>query len=240
MPPFKDILQKRSKGQRPSSRDSNDYNNSNLEAAPAQEFKFIRSDTHTQELLTPAAINITTANLSSPPTEDTESSPTTPRRRSFFRRRSHASAENLSLHGSGETLSVATTTSTGKGEKRISNLLHVDHHSSNRSSLSRSGSSSSVNIPADLPQIDHNAGADEQDREAQWEKRATRLVQGNPRLSGVSPDRTIQSARSSTVNFSYLQPNPNQRGRSRSNSGVSEPQADVCTLRWSIIIQMDG
>lgn len=237
--PLKDILQKHSKGQGPSSRDYNDYN-SNVEIAPTQEFKFIRSDTHTQEVLTPGAINITAANLRSPLTEDTESSSTTPRRRSFFRRRSHASAENLSLpphHGGGETLAATTT---GKGEKRISNLLHLDHHSSHRSSLSRSGSSSSVNIPADLPQIDHNAGADEQDREAQWEKRATRLVQGNPRLGGVSPDRTVQSARSSTVNFSYLQPNPSQGGRSRSNSGVSEPQADVCTLRWSIIIQVTG
>ena len=63
----------------------------------------------------------------------------------------------------------------------------------------------------------------------------TRLVQGNPRIGGggVSPDRVSQSASSpgtgaGAVNFSYLQPNQGQqRPRSRSNSGVSEPQADV-------------
>lgn len=226
--PLKDILHRHGKDQ---SQDNNDNNNT----LSPQEFTFIRTDTHTQEIITPAAINTSIANSAAAvgQAEETQSptTPTTPRRKSFFRRRSHiSSSENLSSPPRG---------SSEKGEKRISNLLHLDHHS--RSSLSRSASTSSVNIPADLPQIDAENVVDEQDREAQWEKRATRLVQGNPRIGGggVSPDRISQSASTGggggggggvgAVNFSYLQPNQGQqRPRSRStSSGVSEPQADV-------------
>lgn len=218
--PLKDILHRHGKDQ------SQDTTNN------PQEFTFIRTDTHTQEIITPAAINTSIANTAAAhPTGAEEShsptTPTTPRRKSFFRRRSHISSSTDTTNN----LSSPPRSGSEKGEKRISNLLHLDHHS--RSSLSRSGSTSSVNIPADLPQIDAENVIDEQDREAQWEKRATKLVQGNPRIGGASPDRISQSASmtgsgAGEVNFSYLQPNQGQqRSRSRSSSGVSEPQADV-------------
>jgi hypothetical protein len=212
--PFKDILHRHGKDQSQHTTTTNS----------SQEFTFIRTDTHTQEILTPAAINTSIANTAGAEESHSPTTPTTPRRKSFFRRRSHIpSSDNTN------NLSSPPRSGSEKGEKRISNLLHLDHHS--RTSLSRSGSTSSVNIPADLPQIDAENVVDEQDREAQWEKRATRLVQGNPRIGGVSPDRISQSAGSTgtgTVNFSYLQPNQGQqRSRSRSSSGVSEPQADV-------------
>ena len=61
-----------------------------------------------------------------------------------------------------------------------------------------------MNIPADLPQIEDGKG-DAQDREAQWEKRATVLVQQNSRLS-PSPsfctgggDRVQSRSRSSSI-----------------------------------------
>ncbi|EED13394.1 conserved hypothetical protein [Talaromyces stipitatus ATCC 10500] len=204
--PFKDILHRHGKDQGP---DSNITNNIN----DPQEFTFIRTDTHTQENLTPPTIN---TSISATKPEESTISPTTSRRKSFFRRRSHVSS-------SSDISSPRRGSSSEKGENRISNLLHIDHHS--RSSFSRSGSTSSVNIPADLPQIDPDAVTDEHEREAQWEKRATRLVQGNPRIGGgASPDGVAGGASTSMTNFSYLQPN---QGRSRSNSGVSEPQADI-------------
>jgi hypothetical protein len=227
--PLKDILHRHGKGQ------SQDFNNNPPPPSP-QEFTFIRTDTHTQEIITPTTINTSIANSAAAAAglaEETQSptTPTTPRRKSFFRRRSHissSSTDNLS--------SPPPRGSLEKGEKRISNLLHLDHHS--RSSLSRSGSTSSVNIPADLPQIDSENVVDEQEREALWEKRATKLVQGNPRIGvGVSPDRFSQSASSAgPVNFSYLQPGQGQRPRSRSNSGVSEPQADVSISVLEIVL----
>lgn len=206
--PLKDILHRHGKDQRPDSRDSN-----NNPPTSSQEFTFIRTDTHSQEILTPNTINTAIANSTTAKQDATES-PTTPRRKSFFRRHSPVSSSS--------DISSPPRGSSEKGEHRISNLLHLDHHS--RSSLPRSGSTSSVNIPADLPQIDPNVVTDEQEREAQWEKRATRLVQGNPRLGGgASPDRLAGQSASATTNFSYLQPGL----RSRGNSGVPAPQADV-------------
>ncbi|CRG91654.1 hypothetical protein PISL3812_08704 [Talaromyces islandicus] len=139
------------------------------------EFRFVRTDTHSQEVITP------------PPWDSQvpeDPSALSPRRKSLFRRPSRSS----------ET----STSHDEKGERRISNFLHLD-----KKSLSRRSSTSSVNVPSDLPRVEDNL-ADEQDREAQWEKRATRLVQGNPRL-GASPDGS----------------------RSRSNSRVYEPQSDL-------------
>lgn len=46
-----------------------------------------------------------------------------------------------------------------------------------------------MNLPADLPQIDEDGGVDKQEQEAQWEKRATVLVQGNPQFSQLSSPR---------------------------------------------------
>ncbi|OKL58607.1 hypothetical protein UA08_06097 [Talaromyces atroroseus] len=131
--------------------------------ASPQEIRFIRTDTHSQELLSPAVA-------------DDEQEPQTPLRRSFFRRRSHASSAD------------AQSPRDEKGESRHFNFFH--HHRSH----SRSSSPSSANIPSDLPQIEDGRGGDEQDRQAQWENRATRLVQGNPRL-GASPDRTRPSTK---------------------------------------------
>jgi hypothetical protein len=133
------------------------------------EFHFVRTDTHSQEVITPPALE--------------DPSALSPRRKSLFRRHSRSS-EASSSHDE-------------KSERRISSFLHLDK------SLSRSSSTNSVNVPSDLPRVEDNL-ADEQDREAQWEKRATRLVQGNLQL-GASPDGT----------------------RSRSNSRVYEPQGDV-------------
>lgn len=139
------------------------------------EFRFVRTDTHTQEVITPPPFDSQVV--------QEDPSALSPRRKSLFRRHSRSSD--------------ASTSHDEKGERRISNFLHLDK------SLSRSSSTSSVNVPSDLPRVEDNL-TNEQDREAQWEKRATRLVQGNPRL-GASPDG----------------------GRSRSNSRVNEPQGDV-------------
>jgi hypothetical protein len=191
--PLKDILHRRS-------RDSGDPPSS------PQAFTFIRTDTHNQEIISPTLAN-------------DEQEPQTPRRKSFFRRRSRASSDAPPSPGLRD-----------EKENRHSNFLHLDHH---HRPHSRSGSPSSVNIPADLPQIENDTGGDEQDRQAQWENRATRLVQGNPRL-GASPDRTRPST---STSGSYLQAGG---GRSRSNSGVSEPQADVCLqyplFFWVVLI----
>lgn len=92
---------------------------------------------------------------------------------------------------------------------------------------SRSASTSSVHIPADLPQVvaNEDGGADNvQDREAQWEKRATILAQGNINVGG-GRRRPSSSLGVSPESQLYQQ----QRSRSRSSSAgrVSDRQGDV-------------
>ncbi|CAG7958825.1 unnamed protein product [Penicillium salamii] len=152
---------------------------------PTPEFKLIRSDTNTQEIITPET--------------DYPSDPRSSPRRSFqLFNRSRASSSSQSQSQS------------PRRERRLSNLLHLD-------SRSRSNSRDSVNLPADLPQIEDDQGASKQEREAEWEKRATVLVQRNPQFghsgsSGTEVGLGVEQARS--------------RSSSRSRV-VSDPDTDV-------------
>lgn len=162
--------------------------------SPSQEFRFVRTDTHTEEDINPPAYE---GDYDSQHGDSLQS----PKRRSFFRRSHSPSSSDVSPHRE-------------KGERRISNLLHLDR------SISRSSSTTSVNVPADLPQIENDPG-NEQEREAQWEKRATTLIQGNLRLAS-SPGQPS----SSPGGYGSEQPQQ-QRSRSRSNSRINDPKGDV-------------
>jgi TPR repeat protein len=124
------------------------------------EFTFMRTTTSTQEIITPPSYPGDRASLK--PVELNQSSP---RRRSRFRRHSNAAAQDSSA---GENRASLESTSS-RHEKRLSDRLHLSHRS-------RSASSSSVNIPEDLPEIEGHAGQDEE----KWEKRATILAKNNP------------------------------------------------------------
>ncbi|OQD88639.1 hypothetical protein PENANT_c003G06740 [Penicillium antarcticum] len=153
MPSLRNILHKRdelSKGPQ----------NDQTAAPPPPEFTLIRTDTHTQEILTaPADPDPTTPTLQEPDSNTLSPSP----RRSF------------QLFTRSRNNSVSSP-SPPRRERRLSNLLHLDHRSRSNSR------DSSANIPADLPQILDDGGASKQEREAQWEKRATVLVQRNPQF----------------------------------------------------------
>lgn len=85
-----------------------------------------------------------------------------------------------------------------------------------------------MNIPADLPQIEDGKG-DAQDREAQWEKRATVLVQRNERFgaAGLSPSSSFCAGE-----------RMQSRSRSSSRSQIADPDGDVC--EWSHGALLDG
>ncbi|QRD87648.1 hypothetical protein F9C07_633 [Aspergillus flavus] len=92
-------------------------------------------------------------------------------------------------------------------ETRLSQLLHRDR---------RNSTATSTNIPSNLPQINNEKG-DEQEREAQWEKRATVLIQRNPNLGSPLSPTSPGFGRNSIET----------RSRSSSRSGLSDPQGDV-------------
>lgn len=136
--------------------------------------------------------------------ENDDNNALSPRRAAFFRRSSRSS---------------------DRGERGLSNLLHLHSPRSRSRSRSRSGSTAPVNVPADLPQIP-NECADDEERQARWEQHATTLIQSNPRIS-PSPSRG-RSPSGSQQSPGYLE--EPQRGRSRSNSRVNDPEGDV---RWA-------
>ena len=128
---------------------SNTHGSARAPEASPPEFTFMRTDTNTQEIITPP----------STPSESRPSlngeSPSHSKRPFRFRSSSSASASSKD----------------GRSERRLSSLLHLRSNSRG----------SSVNIPADLPNIDDtNEGQEE--KEAQWEERATILAKENPNL----------------------------------------------------------
>jgi hypothetical protein len=115
------------------------------------EFTFMRTDTNTQEIIRPPSF--AGDNDPIPPPSET---PTSPPKRSLsrFRKSSNPSPKDSNLPS-----------------RKLSQRLH----------LSRASSTTSVHIPPDLPTIPdpYTQKGDQQEREAQWEERATILAKEN-------------------------------------------------------------
>ncbi|EFE41504.1 conserved hypothetical protein [Trichophyton verrucosum HKI 0517] len=118
--------------------------------------------------------------IDAPPFQTVESPGTSPRKSfGLFRRSIDSGRSSQDSHS--------------PRESRFSRL-HIGRRS-------RSGSSSSVNIPDNLPEVGDTG--DEQEREAQWEKRATILVQGgshSPASLGVQKGNRSRSSSVGKVN----------------------------------------
>ncbi|KAL4916658.1 hypothetical protein BDW62DRAFT_202481 [Aspergillus aurantiobrunneus] len=190
--PLRDILHKKDK----LNSTSDEYVPGTIDA-PANavpEIRFIRSDTTTQEIIVPPSHLNDEDHLASPRLSSSS------HRRSlnpFHRSRSPSESQE------------PASPTRPRGERRLSHLLRRDR---------RGSSSSSVNIPPDLPQITPNTG-DEQEREAQWEKRATVLAQRSPQHG--SPSHS--PAPSTGLGAENIRP----RSRSSSHSRINDPEGDV-------------
>jgi hypothetical protein len=89
--------------------------------------------------------------------------------------------------------------------------------------MGRARSSSSVNVPENLPAVGEGVARDEED-EAKWEKRATVLVQSRGGTPSVSPNVEKQN------------PLGRERERSRSRS-ISDAGGDVCFCNATMSIR---
>ncbi|RHZ59469.1 hypothetical protein CDV55_102309 [Aspergillus turcosus] len=197
--PLRDILHKKDK-----INDSGSQYPPNVSSNAVPEIKFIRSDTLSYEVINPPSHDGDVRDhVQSDLLEPSRPSSSTHRRSLNIFSRSRSPSDS----------SEPASPTRPRGEHRLSQLLHRDRRS-------RSASSSSVNIPADLPQISDDK-FDEQEREAQWEKRATILAQQSP-LSG-SP---AVSCRSSPNTLETKDPG-GARSRSSSHSRINDPEGDV-------------
>ncbi|KAE8144128.1 HCP-like protein [Aspergillus avenaceus] len=180
---------------------------------PTPQITFIRSDTNTQEVIRPPV-------YAGDDVDQHSSAHLDPSRPSSSSRRRSLNPFSRSRAPSDAPLSPTSPTR----ERRLSQLLHFDR------GTSRNSSANSVNVPSDLPQIDNETGT-EQDREAQWEKRATVLVQRNPNLGatalspGSSPGLGATSVKS--------------RSRSSSPNRITDLQ-DECNIQEAIRLHEIG
>ncbi|KAI4273115.1 MAG: hypothetical protein L6R38_006432 [Xanthoria sp. 2 TBL-2021] len=144
--PLRDLLKKKEKIREDAGEEKEPTSSKD---SPPSQFTFMRTDTNTQELI-------------SPPTfpDDQKTQPKTSQEKKRFSR--FRSSSNAS----------AKSTTSNVSEKRLSSRLHLGSHS-------RSSSAGSANIPSDLPAISDEVGESEE-KEAQWENRATILAQENP------------------------------------------------------------
>ncbi|KAE8352003.1 HCP-like protein [Aspergillus coremiiformis] len=135
---------------------------------PVPQIRFIRSDTSSQEPISPPVYD---GDQNTYPELSPPSPSSRPRSMNPFRR-------------PGTPPESLGSPPPQPRERRLSQLLHLDR------GRSRNSSATSVNIPSTLPQLNLDK-VDEQEREARWEERATVLVQHNPNLG---PSRSPTSS----------------------------------------------
>ena len=119
------------------------------EPNPIPEITFLRTTTHTQEVISPPVY----PDENRPPPQPPLKRPNPLRRLSNASQKSSASERER------------------PGSHRLSDRLHLGPRS-------RSASSTSVNIPTDLPEIESGIASNAEE-EAEWEMRATLLARGN-------------------------------------------------------------
>lgn len=160
------------------------------------EFTFIRSTTNTQEIISPPSFVNEKASES-----HTENSPNS-KRRSRFRASSNASTSSRNSNNS---------------EKRLSRL-HIR-------SRSHASSTSSVNVPPNLPVI-KDGGDEGEDGEAMWEERATILAQTNPNTRS-RPSTLLDKRHLSSCSEEALYTQGRDGDRPAVTRNVSDAQGDV-------------
>jgi len=182
---LKDLLKKKEKVQyREIATEPEAAESSGTSAAP--EFKFIRTTTTTEEPIAPPSFpgDTPSANSAKNVSKVEESS----RRRSRFRKSSNVSQSDAtpSANDSQPLYSPPKEHSKSpKREHRLSGRLHLG-------ARSRTTSSSSVNLPSDIPDIQGDVARDEE-QEAQWEKRATILAKGTSIIKADGASTTVEN-----------------------------------------------
>lgn len=226
---LRDILKKKDKIE-----ESNDNRREDaVNSLQAPEFTFIRSDTHTQEIIHPPSARNSTYENQDDATylsaSDAQSSPTATRpRRLSDAFRSNGPSRGSSVSSRNSSLAAGDKVSPGR---RLSQRLR----------LSRAPASSE-NVPADLPEIITTAAVDDPAAELQWEKRATLLAKTaneNEALHRSAPPSPVSPAASMQNGFQSMRI-VDDGGHGESQSGVaSSPRIDA-DIQQAIKLHEEG
>lgn len=200
----------------------------------APEFTFIRSDTHTQEVIhPPSARNSTYENqedvafLSASDAQSSSPTASRPRRLSDAFR-SNGPSRGSSVSSRNSSLTAGDKVSPGR---RLSQRLR----------LSRAPASSE-NVPADLPEIITTTAADDPAAESQWEKRATLLAKTaneNEALHRSAPPSPVSPAVSMQNGFQSMRIVDDGGHADPKNGVASSPRIDA-DIQQAIKLHEEG
>merc|ERR1712093_372801 len=191
--PLRDILKKKEKVEQ-----QRDTPSPTPEFEPPT-FTFMRSDTHTQEIISPPTFS--SRDSSSPPSFI--DGPTESRPSRLFKGRSRSASVNSQA-------SASSSKSKNANSKRLSQRLHF-----------KKSEPTSESVPSDLPEIHVPEGEDGEARESLWEKRATMLARKNEQ-SRSRPTTPVGGSTTDLGSFQDL----DISGGSREKAVVSTKQAD--------------
>jgi TPR repeat protein len=196
--PLKDLLKKKDKL-------SNDEGKTPIVSQTLETpgFKFLRTDTYSQEVIEPPSFEGDREGVTTRPRPSTP--PDAP-----------ATSSKLSLGRLRKGSNASPSPDSPKEHRRLSQRLHLG-------SKSFASSTSSVNIPADLPTIadPYSESGDRQDKEAKWEERATILAREN--VHSQPPTAEISQMIISPVDAGLQQ---RSHSRSRSIRSISDVESD--------------
>ena len=164
----------------------------------ASEFTFMRTDTHTQEAISPPSFAHDRELQGEPASYKKQADQTSPKKH-FFRKSPRVSPVRAPP--------LEPTTPPPKDKKKFSQRLGLKD---------RSASTSSTHLPSDLPTIQYaySDHGDPEEKEAQWEERAARLASASPR--------------SPTAEIAHLNLNDGTTSREPSRPrSVSDAKSDV-------------
>lgn len=209
--PLKDLLKKKDKL-------SNDEDKTPVvsETPEVPEFTFLRTDTNTQEVIQPPSFADDSKGVTVPPAPSMP--PDTPQ-----------TSSKLSLGRLRKGSNASPSLDPPKEHRRLSQRLHLG-------SKSRASSTSSVNVPVDMPTITdaYSEAGDKEEKEAKWEERATLLAMKN--VHNRAP-----TAEMSQMSISPACADSHQRSHSRSRSirSISDIESDE-TIQEAIRLHEAG
>ena len=175
----------------------------------ANEFTFMRTDTHTEEYIKPPSFA----------DSDRDSSPLPEPKSPASSRRSFGRFRKTSSPGIPEVSSPEKEKKTPPEKEKKASPEKEKKRLSERLHLNRTASTSSVNVPSDLPDLGDTYidSSDRQDKETKWEQRATILASKSPILPANQLSGDLDQ-----LNLGSSAPHPSGRPRS-----INDPGSDI-------------
>jgi hypothetical protein len=212
--PFRDIMKKKEK-------EKEELKETPTQADNVPVFTFMRSDTHTQEIISPPTFSSIESESSNPPflTDGNSESKTSRLFKGRSRSNSNTSTASAVSH-------VSESRKTRPTSRRLSERLHL-----------RKADQTSESVPDDLPEI---RVQDEEEAigvgiESQWEKRATMLARKNEQSR--SRPGTPSGSTADLTNFNTMSLSGSPRGK---DTGIVLTKATDDNIQEAIRLHESG